>query len=82
MNFDKVRTGHPDTGELIELFQPRWWQFWRWIWWFFTRAPKRRSVFCVKDAAGKIRLIQSRATAFKMVSRQNHRQETAAQTKL
>ena len=38
---DGTLVGHPDSGRLIEIYNPRWWRLDRWLRWLLARDKSK-----------------------------------------
>lgn len=48
--FDRMLTGD-QHGRLVRVFQPRWWQLHRWLWWLFV-GRRHAGVVVIDHASG------------------------------
>lgn len=53
--FDRMVMGASDGPQLYRVFEPRWWQVWRWLWWLtFARRRARGKVTITTGDGGQV----------------------------
>jgi hypothetical protein len=68
LDLDGVYVGH--AGGTYEVFDPRWWQVWRWLTWWRSRRAKGTVLFRWADAKREVRVWEVRPAPRKRIEDQ------------